>query len=122
MLSARRNIGGHTPRDRSRDVEGDSRRSAATLFDRMEGAIGAEGLKVIWCGEADLDLLEPRRMLQDEGIFRCLKIACNVLKDWVLRQRILAIRRIFQRYREHLGAISIIGIRKSGLADPFTTR
>lgn len=77
-----------------------------------------QGLKVTWCGEADLDLLEPRRMLQDEGIFRCLKIACNVLKDGVLRQRILAIRRIFQRYREHLGAISIIGIRLI----PFTTR
>jgi SAM-dependent methyltransferase len=77
-----------------------------------------QGLKVIWCGEADLDLLEPRRMLQDEGIFRCVKIACNVLKDRVLRQRILAIRRIFHRYREHLGAISIIGIRLI----PFTTR
>jgi SAM-dependent methyltransferase len=77
-----------------------------------------QGLKVIWCGEADLDLLEPRRMLQDEGIFRCLKIACNVLKDGLLRQRILAIRRIFHRYREHLGAISIIGIRLI----PFTTR
>jgi phospholipid N-methyltransferase len=77
-----------------------------------------QGLKVTWCSEADLDLLEPRRMLQDEGIFRCLKIACNILKDGVLRQRILAIRRIFHRYREHLGAISIIGIRLI----PFTTR
>ena len=69
------------------------------------------GLKVIWCGEADLDLLEPRRMLQDEGIFRCLKIASNVLLDAVLRQRILAMRRIFRRYKEHLGAISIVGER-----------
>lgn len=68
------------------------------------------GLKVIWCGEADLDLLEPRRMLQDEGMFRCLKIACNVLLDSVLRERILAIRAIFRRYREHLGAVSIVGI------------
>ena len=70
-----------------------------------------QGLKVTWRGEADLDLLEPRRMLQDEGVFRCLRIACNVLGDGVLRQRILAIRRVFHRYREHLGAISIIGIR-----------
>jgi SAM-dependent methyltransferase len=70
-----------------------------------------EGFKVIWCGKADLDLLEPRRMLQDEGILRCLKIACNVLKDATLRQRILAIRRIFRRYREHLGAVSIVGRR-----------
>lgn len=70
-----------------------------------------QGLKVIWCGEADLNLLEPRRMLQDEGIFRCLKIAGNVLRDRVLRQRILAIRKIFRRYREYLGAVSLVGLR-----------
>lgn len=69
------------------------------------------GLKVIWCGEADLDLLEPRRMLQDEGMIRCLKIACNVLRDSVLRQRILAIRRIFRKYSKHLGAVSLVGLR-----------
>ena len=81
-----------------------------------------EGFKVIWCGEADFDLLEPRRMLQGEGIFRCLKIACNVLSDSALRRRILTIRKIFRRYREHLGAISIVGYEQSGLADRFTTR
>ena len=70
-----------------------------------------QGLKVIWCEETDLDLLEPRRMLQDEGICRCLKIACNVLRDAVLRQRVMAIRKIFRRYREHLGAVSIVGVR-----------
>lgn len=69
------------------------------------------GFKVIWCGEAHLDLLEPRRMLQDEGIVQCLKIACNVLRDDVLRQRILGIRRVFRKYREHLGAVSIVGQR-----------
>lgn len=70
-----------------------------------------QGLKVIWCGEADLDLLETRRMLQDEGVLRCLKIACNVFRDGVLRRRILAIRRIFRKYREHLGAISMVGLQ-----------
>lgn len=74
------------------------------------------GLKVIWCGEAELDLLEPRRMLQDEGILRCLKIAFNVASDSRLRQRIIGIRRIFRRYREHLGAISIVGLRAENTA------
>lgn len=69
------------------------------------------GFKVIWCGEADLELLEIRRLLQDEGILRCLKIVCNVVKDPLLRQRILAIRKIFRRYKEHLGAVSIVGLR-----------
>lgn len=69
------------------------------------------GLKVLWCAEAELELLEPRRMLQDEGIVRCLRIALNVAKDSTLRQRIFAIRGIFRKYREHLGAISIVGLR-----------
>jgi phospholipid N-methyltransferase len=73
--------------------------------------LGQQGLKVIWCGEAELDLLEPRRILQDEGVLRCLKIVRNVLKDPILRQRILAIRRIFRKYKEHLGAFSVVGIR-----------
>lgn len=75
-----------------------------------------QGLKVIWCGEADLDLLEPRRMLQDEGILRCLKIVCNVAKDPVLRQRILAIRSIFRKYGEHLGAVSMVATRMESVA------
>ena len=79
-----------------------------------------QGLKVIWSSEANLDLLEPRRMLQDEGILRCLKIACNVLRDAVLRRRILAIRRIFRRYRKHLVAVSIVGLR-TGCLIPLTT-
>ncbi len=73
------------------------------------------GLKVIWCGEADLELLEPRRILQDEGIVGCLRIAFNVARDPLLRQRILAIRKIFRKYREHLGAISIVGIQSEGI-------
>lgn len=74
------------------------------------------GFRVIWCEEADLELLEPRRMLHDEGILRCLKIVCNVARDPVLRQRILAIRRIFRKYKEHLGAISIVALRVKSAA------
>ena len=73
------------------------------------------GLKVTWYSEAPLDLLEPRRMLQDEGILRCLKIAFNVASDSRLRQRIIGLRRIFRKYREHLGAISIVGLREEGV-------
>ena len=67
------------------------------------------GLEVTWCGEAELALLEPRRILQDEGLRGCLRIAFNVFRDSALRQRLFAIRRIFRRYREYLGAISVVG-------------
>lgn len=54
---------------------------------------------------------KPRRILQDEGVLRCLKIVRDVLKDSMLRQRILAIRRIFRKHKERLGAVSIVGLR-----------
>ncbi len=78
-----------------------------------EAIFEQHGLRVTWCGEADLDLLERRRMLQDEGLVGCLKIAFNVARDRRLRQRILAMRKVFRRYREYLGAISIVGVRKA---------
>lgn len=70
-----------------------------------------QAVKVVWCGEADLNLLVSRRIVKDEGVFRCLKSGCNILKDPKLLQRILAIRRIFRKHKEHPGAVSIVGLR-----------
>lgn len=84
--------------------------------DEWTGMFERNGLKVIWSSQAELDLLEPRRMLWDEGILGCLRIAFNVARDARLRRRILGIRRIFRRYREYLGAISIVGVRDEGAA------
>jgi hypothetical protein len=70
------------------------------------------GMKVIWCREAPMHLLEPRRMLRDEGWRGSLRIAFNVIRDPVLRRRILAMRELFRRYKEHVGAISLVGRRE----------
>lgn len=69
------------------------------------------GLKLIWTGETAMDLLEPRCVLRDEGLVGCLRIAFNILRDPTIRRRIAAMRRIFQRYRNYLGAISLVGVR-----------
>jgi SAM-dependent methyltransferase len=69
------------------------------------------GLKVTWSNEAPMDLLEPRRVLRDEGWRGSLRIAFNMVANPVLRQRILAMRRLFRKYGEHLGAISLVGQR-----------
>jgi hypothetical protein len=67
------------------------------------------GLKVTWSGEAPMHLLEPRRVLRDEGFRGGLRIAFNMATNPALRQRILAMRRLFRKYGEHLGAISLVG-------------
>jgi hypothetical protein len=69
------------------------------------------GLKFTWCGEAPMHLLEPRRVLRDEGFIGGLRIAFNMATKPALRQRILAMRGLFYRYKEHLGAISLVGRR-----------
>lgn len=74
------------------------------------------GLKVTWSGETPMHLLEPRRMLRDEGFRGGLRVAFNMATNPVLRQRILAMRRLFRKYGEHLGAVSLVGQREMGNA------
>lgn len=72
------------------------------------------GLKVTWSGRAPMHLLEPRRLLQDEGFIGGLCIAFRMAAFPSLGQRILAMRRLFNKYGEHLGAISLVGRRDCG--------
>lgn len=70
------------------------------------------GFKVIWSREAPMHLLEPARVLRDEGLGGGLRIAFRIATNPMLRRRILAMRQLFRRYREHLGAISLVGQRE----------
>jgi len=70
------------------------------------------GLKVTWTCDAPMHLLEPRRVLQDEGFRGGLRFAFNIATNSMLRHRILAMRRLFRKYGEHLGAISLVGQRE----------
>jgi hypothetical protein len=74
------------------------------------------GLKVTWSGEAPMHLLEPLRVLRDEGFRGGLRVAFNMATNPVLRQRILAMRRVFRKYGKHLGAVSLVGQREPGNA------
>ena len=56
-------------------------------------------------------LLEPRRMIADEGLLRTARIAFNILRNRQARQRVLTIRRTFRRHADHLGAIGIVATK-----------
>lgn len=79
-----------------------SRAEWVAMFER-------NGMSVTWSSEAPMHLLEPRRMLGDEGLIGGLRIVLNVLTKPALRHCILAMRRLFRKYEKHLGAISIVG-------------
>ena len=69
------------------------------------------GLVVTWDSQAPMHLLEPRRVLRDEGFAGALRFAWNVARTPVLRHRVLAMRQLFRRYEKHLGSISLVGRR-----------
>ena len=55
-----------------------------------------------------MHLLEPRRVLQDEGILRTLGILLHLAGDAETRARVLSMRRVFTQHARELGAICLI--------------
>lgn len=59
-----------------------------------------------------MHLLEPKRVIDDEGFFRTLKIIFNVLTNSTARKRIMEMRKVFRKHEQHLNAIAIIAEKK----------
>ena len=55
-----------------------------------------------------MHLVRPKRILQDEGFMRSLKIAFNIMFHPELRSRVKKMRAVFDKHENHLNAISII--------------
>lgn len=52
-----------------------------------------------------------RRNIADEGVRGVLRIATNVIRDHAARRRVLAMRKVFRRYRHHLVAVTLVARR-----------
>jgi SAM-dependent methyltransferase len=76
------------------------------------GLLESEGFVVEAQAHAPMSLLEPWRIIRDEGVFRALRFAFNLLRNRAARQRVLAMRRVFATNRNHLAAIMVIGCKK----------
>lgn len=61
------------------------------------------------CVVAPMHLLEPRRVLSDEGVLRTARIVFNVLRSRAARDRIREMRRVFRHYEKHLCAVTMVG-------------
>jgi len=66
------------------------------------------GFRVVSIGYAPMHLLRPLRLIQDEGVLGALRLAKNLLLDDVARERVLAMRWVFERHRRNLSAIYLI--------------
>lgn len=66
------------------------------------------GFEIEHVGYAPMALLQPRRVLADEGVLGTARIVGNVLRDKPARARVLAMRSTFNAHRRELRAISVI--------------
>ena len=69
------------------------------------------GLTVTQHQTGEMGLLNPQRMIQDEGLLPTAKIFWNLLIHPGLRQRVLQMRQVFTHYRQDLGYIVLCAQR-----------
>lgn len=66
------------------------------------------GLLVDHIEIAPMALLQPRRLVSDEGVLGALRFAKNVLTHRDARRRVLHMRRTFRKHRDRLTAVAIV--------------
>ena len=72
----------------------------------------AEGFEVQSEVRAPMHLLEPRRLLRDEGLGGALRFIWNVARDRDARARVFLMRSVFRRYRFNLAAVTLVGVKR----------
>ncbi len=73
----------------------------------------AEGFIVHTQATAPMHLLEPKRLIQDEGFWGALRFGRNVLRDSEARHRVKAMRQVFRDYAENLAAIMLVAVKRN---------
>ena len=72
----------------------------------------AEGFIIQAEATTPMHLLEPNRLIQDEGFWGTLRFVGNVLRNKEARHRVKTMRKVFQKYEEHLAAIMLVGVKR----------
>ncbi len=79
--------------------------------EEWENLLMAQGFTVQAKTIVPMQLLEPLRIIDDEGIWGALKFAGNLLRNREARERVLAMRRVFRKYGQYLGAIALVAVK-----------
>src|ERR1700674_796148 len=87
-----------------------------------QSLLESEGFSLQTQAQAPMHLLEPGRIIQDEGLFGALRFAFNLLCNREARRRVLGMRRVFSKYRDHLAAVVIVGQKKEAVPQCPPTR
>lgn len=71
-----------------------------------------EGFVVESVDVAPMHLLEPARIVRDEGIAGALRFAFRALRDGDARRRVLAMRRVFSAHRDQIAGVAIVATKR----------
>ena len=106
-----------TPDTVSADISPDIRQSLARAIKvnarpltiaEWSRLLADHGLVVERVATAPMALLQPRRVIADEGFTGALRFAKNLLSNRDARKRVLTMRRTFRKHRERLTAVAIV--------------
>ena len=76
-----------------------------------EELLTAQGFRVEHRHHAPLHLLEPRRLVADEGVAGAARFVANVARDGSARSRVVAMRRAMRSNAAHLQAYGLVATR-----------
>jgi hypothetical protein len=72
----------------------------------------AEGFEIEVEAYAPMHLLEPKRLLRDEGLKGAVRFICNIVRDRESRERVLMMRKVFRRYQSNLAGVMMICVKR----------
>lgn len=99
----------HVYKDLSINIRVHARPLTVTEWSKL---LEDEGFEIITVNTNSMALLELKRVLQDEGFIRTLKIIFNILGNRILRNRILQMRKIFRKHKNNMNAVAIVARKK----------
>lgn len=69
------------------------------------------GFRIQFESQAPMHLLNLGRLIRDEGFFRTLRFIANIIRTPDARRRVLSMRSVFRKHRQHLSAIMLVAIK-----------
>ncbi|MFV0427810.1 MAG: class I SAM-dependent methyltransferase [Arachnia sp.] len=74
----------------------------------------ANGLTVAWTASAPMRLVDPSRILRDEGLRGAARFFGNVITNKPARERVRRMRAVFHRHSHHLAGVGIVAVKHTG--------
>lgn len=75
---------------------------------KWEELFRSEGFEIAHRSSAPMALLEPMRLIKDEGFWGAARFFGRLLADGQARRRVKEMRRVFHQYRHQLAAICLV--------------